>query len=121
MSLLPLLFVLASAQASPVTVLDAGGPDAVVQVSAHRLPLRDVLQQLASEAGVNLVLTDAVTGTVSVDLHPMTARQAFYALVELNQLCPTTASTPQLILLRPVARTEADGCDRCRRDQPWPG
>jgi hypothetical protein len=111
----------ATANTEPIVVVDGSGPDAVVVVQAHKVELRDLLHELAALAGVNLVLSDRIGGSVTVDLHALPARDAFYALTSLNQLCPTTASSPTLLMLRPRARTKDDGCAWCRFDQPWPG
>jgi type II secretory pathway component GspD/PulD (secretin) len=48
--------------------------------------IRDVLHQLAQQAGFNLLIDDSVTGNVTVDLHNVTINQALDSVAALSDL-----------------------------------
>ena len=59
---------------------------ATVSLQVQKLDVRSALQALASQAGFNLVMSDAVKGPVSLSLHEVPWRVALEALLSAKQL-----------------------------------
>lgn len=52
----------------------------------EKIPVRSALQLIAEEGGFNLVVSDSVTGTITLDLRDVTWEQALAVVLQLKGL-----------------------------------
>jgi type IV pilus assembly protein PilQ len=64
------------------------------------IPVRSALQLLAEEGGVNLVVSDSVTGNVSLHLEDVTWEQALAVVVRLKGLDLRVVGDSRVVAIR---------------------
>ena len=84
--LLALALAFAATVALPVPASAAPREAQRTRYHFDDMPVRSALQLLAEEGGVNLVVSDSVTGTVSLHLEDVTWEQALAVVVRLKGL-----------------------------------
>lgn len=72
----------------------------LVDVSFQAAPLREVFRLLSDAAGINVIVDDGVTGTVSIDLRDVRPLDAMRAIAEAHGAVLETSG--QTVLVRPA-------------------
>ena len=57
-----------------------------ISLNLKDVPVKDVLQMLANFAGLNLVISESVTGLVSVNMHELPWKQAMQVILTMHSL-----------------------------------
>ena len=58
-----------------------------IQINAHDVPLRTVLEGLGRSAGMNILIDDSVKGNITVYLHNVSAQEALQSVIHEAGLC----------------------------------
>ena len=58
-----------------------------IQINAHNVPLRTVLEGLGRSAGMNILIDDSVKGNITVYLHNVSAQEALQSIIHEAGLC----------------------------------
>ena len=58
-----------------------------IQINAHDVPLRTLLEGLGRSAGMNILIDDSVKGNITVYLHNVSAQEALQSVIHEAGLC----------------------------------
>ena len=78
-----------------------GVPGAIPLIVIDNTPLKMALSHLAKQAGLDVVIDEAISGNVSTRWENLTAKQAFDCLCETNHLIAFKDSATGVIQIRP--------------------
>ena len=58
-----------------------------IQINAHDVPLRTILEGLGRSAGMNILIDESVKGNITVYLHNVSAQEALQSVIHEAGLC----------------------------------